>query len=63
VGATHTVKYFLKSSRRESKLLCQISNDNPQKIIFTISFLVFTGHDERCRFFSETSIKRKEDKI
>jgi hypothetical protein len=34
----------------------------PQKIIFTTSFLVFTGHDERCRLlpvieFSQSSFR------
>jgi hypothetical protein len=35
--------FFLKSSRRESRSLYEITSDNPQKIIFTTPFLILTN--------------------
>jgi hypothetical protein len=37
-----SVDSFLKSSNRGFIFQYQVSNDNPQKIIFTISFLALT---------------------
>jgi len=41
-GILENEDFFLKSSSRGFIFLCQASSGNPQKILFTITFLVLT---------------------
>jgi hypothetical protein len=54
--------FFLKSWFPKHPLSYNLSSHNPQKVIFTISFLVFTGHDERCKLLSVLFTFKKSKK-